>query len=101
MGRRPSGRTVMTILRSVVVACSAVVVLALFGHSTWSQSTGTIKVVVPYSAGGVAATLVRLLAEQIGRTQGPTVIIENRPGAGAVIGTEAVARAAPDGNTVL
>jgi tripartite-type tricarboxylate transporter receptor subunit TctC len=41
------------------------------------------------------------LAEQIGKTQGSTIVIENRPGAGQVIGAEAVARAAPDGNTLL
>jgi tripartite-type tricarboxylate transporter receptor subunit TctC len=41
-----------------------------------------------------------LLADEIGRT-GPTMVIENRPGAGAVIGTEAVSRAAADGNTLL
>jgi tripartite-type tricarboxylate transporter receptor subunit TctC len=41
------------------------------------------------------------MAEQIGRAQGPTVVVENRPGGGTLIGTEAVARAAPDGSTVL
>jgi tripartite-type tricarboxylate transporter receptor subunit TctC len=45
--------------------------------------------------------LARVLTEQIGRTRGQTMVVENRPGAGSAIGTEAVARAAPDGNTVL
>ena len=51
--------------------------------------------------GRVADTLARLLAEQIGRAHGPAMVIEDSPGAGAVIGTEAVARAIPDGNTIL
>jgi tripartite-type tricarboxylate transporter receptor subunit TctC len=41
------------------------------------------------------------VSEHIGRTQGVTMLVENRPGAGTVIGTEAAARAAPDGNTLL
>ena len=45
--------------------------------------------------------LTRLMGEQIGRAQGLAVVIENRPGAGTVIGTEAVARSAPDGTTLL
>jgi tripartite-type tricarboxylate transporter receptor subunit TctC len=86
------------------LACTialAVSVVASAGHCAWSQSAAIIKVVVPYPAGGVADTLARLLAEQIGRTQGPMLIVENRPGGNTVIGTEAVARVAPDGNTAL
>src|SRR5262249_20075581 len=71
------------------------------GNDVWSQGTRTIKFVVPTPPGGVNDTLARLLAEQIGRTQGQTVVVENRPGAGEVIGTEAAARASPDGNTLL
>jgi len=74
--------------------------LALTGHSAWSQ-TRTIKIVVPFAPGGGTDVLARLLGEQIGRIQVLTMIVENRPGAGTVIATEAVARAAPDGNTVL
>src|SRR5262249_44321111 len=75
--------------------------VALSGQDASSQTTRTIKVVVPFQAGGTADILARLLAEQIGRTRGPAVVVENRPGAGSIIGTEAVSRASPDGNTLL
>jgi len=74
---------------------------ALSGHDAWSQTTRTIKIVVAFAPGGTADILARLLAEQISRAQGLTMVIENRPGAGTVLGTEAASRAAPDGNTVL
>jgi tripartite-type tricarboxylate transporter receptor subunit TctC len=63
--------------------------------------TGTIKVVIPFPAGGSTDTLLRLATEHIGRAHNVAFVIENRPGAGTVIATEAVARAAPDGNTIL
>ncbi len=53
------------------------------------------------SAGGANDVLARVLAEQIGRAQGIAITIENRLGAGGIIGAEAVSRAAPDGNTLL
>src|SRR5262245_10511648 len=61
----------------------------------------TVKIVVPYTPGSGPDIISRLLGEQLGRTGGPTVLVENRPGAGTVIGTEAVMRAEPDGATVL
>src|SRR5262249_49267947 len=70
-------------------------------RDAWSQPTRTIRIVVPFTAGGGADILARLLAEQIGRAGGPAMVIENRPGAGTAIASEAVARAAPDGSTVL
>jgi tripartite-type tricarboxylate transporter receptor subunit TctC len=80
----------------------AVILMSLFGHSAWSQAARTIKIVVAVPPGGSTDVLARLLAEQIGRTHGSTtVVVENRPGADGVIGTEAVARATPDGNTLL
>jgi tripartite-type tricarboxylate transporter receptor subunit TctC len=66
-----------------------------------SQTARTIKLIVPSAPGGVTDILARLLGDQIARTQGATVVIDNRPGAGEMIGTETAARAAPDGNTVL
>ena len=61
----------------------------------------TIKYVVPLAPGGPNDTIARLMADEIGRAQGVTIVVENKPGAGTVIGTDMVARAAPDGNTIL
>ena len=66
-----------------------------------SAQTGTIKIVLPVPPGGAGDIVARLLVEQVSRVQGQTMVIESRPGAGTTIGTEAVARAAPDGNTLL
>src|SRR5712671_5805163 len=55
--------------------------------------------VVPLAPGGPADVLARLIADRIGQAQGVTAVVENRPGGGTVIGTEAVSRATPDGNT--
>jgi tripartite-type tricarboxylate transporter receptor subunit TctC len=74
---------------------------ALAATPASAQSGRTIKIIVPSTAGGGADTLARLLSDQISRKQGQTIVVENRPGASNTIGTEAVARAAPDGNTVL
>jgi tripartite-type tricarboxylate transporter receptor subunit TctC len=82
---------------SVVTAA----LVAMTGHGAWSQTAKTIKLIVPSPPGGSSDVLARLLAEQISRAKGPTIVIENRPGAGTLIGTEAVARAAPDGATIL
>jgi tripartite-type tricarboxylate transporter receptor subunit TctC len=79
----------------------ALILTALSGHGAWSQTPATFKIVVPYPPASGPDILSRLMAEQIGRAQGPSVVVENRPGGGTLIGTEAVARAAPDGNTVL
>jgi tripartite-type tricarboxylate transporter receptor subunit TctC len=83
------------------IALFALILTALSGRAAWSQTPTTIKIVVPYPPASGPDILSRLMAEEIGRTQGPSVVVENRPGGGTLIGTEAVARAAPDGNTVL
>ena len=70
-------------------------------HSAWSQAARTIRVVISVPPGGSIDTLFRLLADHISTTKGQTVLIESRPGAGGIIAAEAVARAAPDGNTLL
>jgi tripartite-type tricarboxylate transporter receptor subunit TctC len=88
------------VLAGVPAALSVVCALLLSGHSAQPQAR-TIKIVNPYPPGGTADIVARVLSEHIGRTQGVTMLIENRPGGGTVIGTEAASRAAPDGNTLL
>jgi len=79
----------------------APVIVGLTGDLAWSQATRTIKIVVPFPPGGGVDIVARLMADQIGRVQRASVVVENRPGAGTLIATEAVARAVPDGNTIL
>ena len=88
-------------MRTFRLAFAVVALLALGGQAGWAQPQQTIRIIIPFPPGGATDIVGRLLADQISRTQGVSAIVENRPGAGSVIGTEAVARAAPDGNTLL
>jgi tripartite-type tricarboxylate transporter receptor subunit TctC len=70
-------------------------------HEAYAQVPKAIRFIVPFPAGGGADLLVRVLSEQIGRSAGATTVVENRPGAASIVGTEFVSRATPDGGTVL
>lgn len=69
--------------------------------SAQSYPAKPIRLVVPYPAGGNADIVGRVIAQQVGDQLGQRVIVDNRGGAGGIIGTEAVARSAPDGYTLL
>jgi len=82
----------------------AVVMLGLFGGAqAFAQSwpARTVRVVVPFAPGGTADTLGRLVSQKLGEALKENFVIENRGGAGGVIGSELVAKAAPDGYTLL
>ena len=61
----------------------------------------TVKIVVPFAPGGGTDVVARTLAQEMAKDLGVTVIVENKPGAGTIIGTQAVAGSAPDGYTLL
>lgn len=87
--------------RAALVGCAG---LALAGSGARGEETypkQPINLVVPYSAGGTTDLLGRLLADQLKRGLGATVLVENKPGVGTVLGAEQVAHAAPDGYTLM
>ena len=77
------------------------ILIAIPSEPAWSQGVKSIRIIVPFPPGGSADVLARILSNQITETSGQTVIVDNRPGAGASIAYELAARAAPDGNTLV
>ena len=76
--------------------------LSLVTTAAVAQSTaGTMRIIVPFGPGGVQDILARTVSSELGIQLGRNVIVENRPGAGNTIATAAVAKAAPDGNTLI
>lgn len=87
-----------TLLAATIGAACAVAAPA-FAQDKWPSKP--ITYVVPFPAGGTTDVLARLIAQKLGPALGTTVIVENRAGAGGNIGSDFVAKAAPDGYTIL
>ena len=75
--------------------------LALPAAQAQNYPSKAIRIIVPQSAGGSSDLVARPIAVQLTQTLGQSVVVENRPGAGSVIGTDLVAKAPPDGYTLL
>lgn len=69
-------------------------------QSGWPKA-GTLRLIVPYPPAGATDIVSRILAERLSQIWGNQIIVENKPGAGGNIGSDQVAKAAPDGNTML
>jgi len=88
-------------MRLFFTAFSALIALFLSNVQAAEYPHRTIKMVIPFAPGGGSDVLGRVLAEKMSGELGVSVIVENKPGASSIIGTEAVAKAAPDGYTIL
>lgn len=92
-----------TIRRRAVLAAAC----ALAAPATWAQAGeypkagSTLRYVVPFPAGGVTDVMARLVAQQLSARWKLPVVVDNKPGAAALIGADLVAKAPPDGNTLL
>jgi len=86
--------TLMFFALSTILLIGSVVHAQSFPHKP-------IKIIAPFAAGGLADTLARTLAEKLTRSLGQPILVENKMGAGGNIGADAVARAEPDGYTLM
>src|SRR5438045_5743966 len=85
-------------VRAALIALLAGAALTAFAD--WAPSR-PVKLVVPFAPGGQPDVVARALADPLGRALGQPVVVENRPGAGGNIAADAVAKAVPDGYTML
>ncbi len=93
----------MTILRQIVVllALAAAVMLPARPALADDYPSRTVKIIVPFGAGGPTDVYTRAIAEELRKSLHQTFIMENRPGAGSTIGTDMVSKSPPDGYTLL
>lgn len=88
------------IVRTLAAAVIAAAFAAAPAVAQSDYPSKPIRLIVPYAAGGFADIRARLIGEQLGKALGQTVVVENKAGAGGVIGTDAIAKAAPDGYVI-
>lgn len=88
-------------VRRLLLVWLAAFLFAATGASAADYPNRTVRLIVPYPAGGFADAICRLIGQRLQQRLGQPFIVESKPGAGANIGTEAVAKSPPDGYTLL
>jgi tripartite-type tricarboxylate transporter receptor subunit TctC len=96
----PARSSVVRVYRAAFLAAALVAVSALVAAAQ-NFPNRTVRIIVPFPAGGLNDTAARLLQPHLEKGLGQPVIIDNRPAASGVVGTDAVAKAQPDGHTLL
>src|SRR5271170_6227580 len=93
------------IMRAAVLSCAAIAAASLFAQLcpaiAQDYPTRPITLIVPYPAGGGVDTMGRLVGQKLSAALGQQVVIENRGGAGGMIGTRDAAKSTPDGYTIV
>jgi tripartite-type tricarboxylate transporter receptor subunit TctC len=95
------GKTMPWTRREAIAGCGAALLAGWPAVAQGTYPSRTIKVIVPYPAGGTTDFLGRLVADQLRSGLGATVVVENKPGAATALGAEQVASSEPDGYTLL
>jgi tripartite-type tricarboxylate transporter receptor subunit TctC len=91
----------MTACRNILVATICFFTFGIFFASAQTYPSHPVKIIVPFGAGGPADVFARVLAEHLGQSLKQPFVVEDRPGAGSIIGTETVHQSEPDGYTLL
>ncbi|MDX2201123.1 MAG: tripartite tricarboxylate transporter substrate-binding protein [Hyphomicrobiaceae bacterium] len=101
MTDRGASHVVRPLTRRTFLALAGAAPLAIGGAAAADFPSKTIRIVVPYPAGGSVDALARILAQEMQAAKGWTVVVENKAGASGAVGTREVARAEPDGHTLV